>query len=408
MASSSSSAYQSIDKVIAIIGDDIIFSTELDRRLAQAKVRAEARGRSINLANAKEQILEGLISERLQLNLAQRNNIRTTEAEVESAIARTKTRLEENAVSFDNYLSAQGLTLSDAKKELEKELIIDKIQQGVINQRINISKREIDNFLVSKAGKEWLETRYQLGHILLSTNTISQEKALSQANSLYESLKDPNTEFKKIAARYSKGPNASKGGDLGTKKKAELPELFVQQVESIAIGEITQPFTSNAGVHILKLYQKQGAESILVEQNHVRHLLIKVSELVTDDEAQDKINQLYQRILNGEDLATLANEHTEDIGSKLNGGDLGWSNPGQFVPEFEKIVNQSSIGELSQPFKSTFGWHILRVEDRRTQDMLETVKRNQVGKLLRQQRFQDELQIWLKELRSNAYVEILI
>jgi len=375
MASSSSSAYQSIDKVIAIIGDDIIFSTELDRRLAQAKVRAEARGRSINLANAKEQILEGLISERLQLNLAQRNNIRTTEAEVESAIARTKTRLEENAVSFDNYLSAQGLTLSDAKKELEKELIIDKIQQGVINQRINISKREIDNFLVSKAGKEWLETRYQLGHILLSTNTISQEKALSQANSLYESLKDPNTEFKKIAARYSKGPNASKGGDL---------------------------------VHILKLYQKQGAESILVEQNHVRHLLIKVSELVTDDEAQDKINQLYQRILNGEDLATLANEHTEDIGSKLNGGDLGWSNPGQFVPEFEKIVNQSSIGELSQPFKSTFGWHILRVEDRRTQDMLETVKRNQVGKLLRQQRFQDELQIWLKELRSNAYVEILI
>lgn len=407
LSSSSHGNYQQIDKVIAIIGDDILFSSELKTKMSQAAVRTKAKGRTIDEERLQEQVLDALINERLQLNLAKKNNIQVTEKEIDQAIKKTQFELSRQNVSYSDYLKEQGLTEQAARNEIEKEIMVNKVQQGVINQRISVTPREIDNFLNSKAGKDWLTPRFHLGHILLKGDK-NDKQALNQAKRIQRALSKPKSSFEKYAVKYSKGPNAKNGGNLGVKKEDQLPELFVQQASQLKQGEVSEPFTSPAGIHILKLYRKQGPESVFVEQHKVRHILVKTTELFTEAEAKEKINQLHQRVSSGEDFATVATANSDDIGSKANGGDLGWSNPGKFVAAFEKVMNGTATGEISKPFKSQFGWHILRVDDRRTQDMFETVKRNQVTQLLRRQRFQDELQIWLQELRDNVYVEILI
>jgi len=247
-----------------------------------------------------------------------------------------------------------------------------------------------------------------VNHSLSIKTSNAEAKTRALAKKVYKTAKQPNIDFRKVAASYSKGPNANKGGDLGLLKKDKLPQIFLEQIATLNIGDITQPFRSNAGYHILKLANRTGAEPVIVEQSLVKHILVKPTELFTLKEAKDKINDIYQRILKGENFETLAKKNTDDVGSKLSGGELGWSNPGKFVPEFENTMNSTPIGEVSKPFRSQFGWHIIKIDDRRTQDIFEEVKRSQVIKILRNQRFQDELQIWLQELRDDAYVEILI
>jgi peptidyl-prolyl cis-trans isomerase SurA len=401
-------AYEKIDNAIAIVEDDILFSTDLEKRIIQTKARLAARGQSLSEQRLQEQALESLILEKLQLILAKKNNIIATQAEIDALAANTKKNLRNNGITYQDYLSSQQLTNEEANKSLEKEIIINKIQQSIINQRIQVTEREIDNFLNSTEGQEWLTPRFHLGHILLPYNEKNKTQIMKQAASLYTLLQNPKTDFSAVAAKYSKGPNANKGGDLGVRKKEELPELFVTQIAELQPEETTQPFQSPAGVHILKLFSRTGAEPVIVDQYKVRHILIKPTELFTNNEAKAKIDALYARLLKGEDFNVIAAEYTDDIGSKLSGGDLGWSMPGGFVPEFERIMLTTPINQISKPFSSQFGWHILTVEDQRKKDVFEDVKRKQVANLLGQQRFQDELQIWLKELRDNSYVELLI
>ena len=187
-----------------------------------------------------------------------------------------------------------------------------------------------------------------------------------------------------------------------------MPGLFIEQVSNLEPNQLTAPFRSNAGIHILKLIQRGGVEPVMVKRFKVRHILVKPSVLFTDKEAKTKADTIYQQLLDGADFKELAREYSEDIGSKQSGGDLSWSRPGQFVPAFEKVMQATAIGQNSEPFRSEFGWHILRVDATRTEDMFDVVKRNQVISILRQRRFQDELQQWIKELREEAYIEILI
>jgi len=293
------------------------------------------------------------------------------------------------------------------ESELRRDLAVQKVQQGSLNQRITITDREIDQFLESKAGQDWLQPRFNLGHILLPFSLVPDDEAAleSQANNLYEQLVSNNNDFKQVAVQFSKGPNAARGGDLGWNAPEDLPELFIQQVSALKPGELTPVFRSNAGFHILKVYQRSGAEPVFVERFKTRHILVKTSALFTDAEAQVKITTIYDRLQNGADFETLAKEQTDDTASKLGGGDLGWSTPGQFVPAFERVMNDTPVGDISEPFRSQFGWHVLKVDDRRVDDMFETVKRSQVRNILRNQRFQDELQIWLLELRERSFVQ---
>lgn len=399
---------KSIDSVIAIVKDDIIFAQELAKKMQQAKTRLQARKKSFNDAALRDDLLESLILEKLQLSLAKQNNLTVTDAEINAALERTKAQLKRNGVPFDEYLSSQNLSLTQARAELEKELIINKVQRAVISQRVNITEREVDNFLDSKEGKEWLTPRFNVGQIFFPYTEKNKQRVMQDAKKLHNIVKRQADNFRAFAQQYSKGPNASKGGDIGTLTQEELPELFAKRVSNMQPGDITAPFFSGAGVHILTLFDRKGAEPVIVTQYKTRHILVKPTDLFTEEEAKAKIESLHDQLNNGANFNTLAIENSDDLGSKSEGGDLGWSSPGVFVPAFEKAMQSTPVGKISAPFKSQFGWHILKVEDKRTKDIFEDVKRSQVRNIIGNQRFQDELTIWLRELRESAYVEILI
>ncbi|MFT5421018.1 MAG: peptidyl-prolyl cis-trans isomerase SurA [Candidatus Endobugula sp.] len=408
LISSHAFSYQAIDKTVAIVGEDIIFFSELGKKIKDVKIRSQNKQKTTNENVLRKQALNALILEKLQLKIAKKNNISASKKEVDATISKTDNNLKRKGTSFKQYLLSQELTINDAKEEIEKEIIINKIQQGAINQRINITEREIDNFLSSKEGLEWLTPRFHIGQIFLNHTSKNKESILNQAKKIHKNLQNTKNSFNDIARKYSQGPNANKGGDIGILTQEDMPELFTQKLIGLRAGQLSAPFYSDAGVHILKLFSRTGAEPVIVEQHKVRHILVKANKLFTEEEAKEKIDRLYQRLNSGEAFTTLAQENTDDIGSKVDGGNLGWSLPGKFVPSFERTVLATPVGEISKPFLSEFGWHILRVDEKRKKDIFENVKRQQVTKILRRQRFQDELQIWLKELRDNTYVEILI
>ncbi|MFT6387738.1 MAG: peptidyl-prolyl cis-trans isomerase SurA [Cellvibrionaceae bacterium] len=405
MTAMASHAYQDLDKAIAVVEDKVILQSELNQRLTHLTKKQP----DIKVTNTvKEQVLNQLILERLQLKIAERVNLNISDSEIDTSISRLKRRLISENNTLEAYLSQQEMDEPQLQKAIKHDLLLQKIQEGNINNRLRITEREIDEFLESKAGKEWTQTRFRLAHILLPIEGDGGNTAIAKAQKLVEQAEESSSKFQELAAAYSKGPNASKGGDLGWRMKNELPSLFLEQVATLKSGDISQPFRSNAGVHILKVIQRSGAEPVMVERFKVRHVLIKPTPLFTDAEAKAKIDGLYQQLLQDTDFNTLAKEYTEDTGSKSEGGDLGWSTPGKFVPVFENTMKETPLGEISKPFRSQFGWHILKVDDSRVEDMFDVVKRNQVVSILRKRRFQDELQLWLQELREDAYVEVLI
>lgn len=396
--------YKPLDKAIAIVEDKLILHSELQQRIALIQSQKP----SLKITDGvKQQILDQLILDELQLQIAERVNLQVSDAEVDDAIRNLEHRLQKEASDLATYKAQRKIDDTQLRESIKKEIAIQRVQEGNINRRIAINEREIDDFLASKQGQEWLKTRFRLNHILLPTSNGNEAEVLQLANDIIQQAETQTASFEQLAAQYSKGPNAPKGGDLGWRTKKELPSLFIEQVATLESGEITQPFRSNAGVHILKVNQRRGANPVMVQRYKVRHILIKPTILFTDAEAKAKIDSLYQQLLNGEDFIQLAKQQTEDTSSKFSGGDLGWSTPGTFVPEFEQTMAKTPVGTFSRPFRSQFGWHILRVDDIKVEDMFETVKRNRVAGILRQNRFQDELLLWLQEIRQNAYVEVL-
>ena len=236
-----------------------------------------------------------------------------------------------------------------------------------------------------------------------SNSDIAAAKAKAEA--LAEEL-DTGADFRSIAIAHSNAQDALQGGDLGWRKAAQMPVLFADAIEAIAPGEITAPLRSGAGFHILKVYKIRDASEKIIEQSKVRHILISPSEILSDDEALTKLRNIRQQIINGADFAALAKEHSEDTGSMLAGGDLDWSLPGRFVSEFEQTMTQTAVGDVSKPFRTQFGWHILKVDDRRQQNMTDRVQANHARNILRKRRFDEERINWLSEIRDGAFIEI--
>ena len=403
LASWHSYSYEALDKAIAIVEDTVILQSELDQRLAALQAQQPS---FKSTAKTQARVLDQLIVEALQLQIAERIQLAISDSDVELALSNLQTKLQQDNTHLEDYLDRQQLTQAELRASIVRQMKIERVQEGTINRRIRVTDREIDEFLASSAGQEWLKIRFNLGHILLPVNDSKNEAAVvKQARALIQQAN--STPFETLAAAHSKGPNANKGGQLGWRTKEQLPGLFLEQVATLKPGAISAPFRSNAGIHILKVNQRSGAEPVMVKRYKVRHILIKSSALFTEAEAKAKIDTLHQQLLAGADFAALAKEHTDDTGSKFDGGDLGWSTPGAFVPAFEATMKATPIGRISQPFYSQFGWHILTVEDSKVEDMFDTVKRNRVVNILRQRRFNDELQLWLQELREDAYVEVL-
>jgi len=399
---------EDLDRVIAVVDDDVVMASELTDQLRQVRTQFASRGNLPPEDVLKQQVLEHLIMQRLQMALADRMGMEVTDAEVDQTIERMRAGNNLSPDQFMAKLQEDGMSLNQLRQQVRNELTIQKVQQARVYYRIQISEQEVDNFLNSEEGKFWLSPEYNLGHILISFEGNGRgedlDKTQAQAEEVYKELQ-AGGDFHALAVTHSGGQNALQGGDLGWRKSVELPELFSEHLKDADVGLITKPFKRGAGFHILKVYDKRGAEQTVIKQTKVRHILIKPSEILSEEDAYNRLMAIREQVENGADFSELAKENSEDIGSMLSGGDLGWSLPGKFVPEFEQMMEKTQVGEISLPFRSEFGWHILMVDDRRDQNMTDTVIRNQAVNLLRSRRFNEELEIWLQELRAQAYVE---
>ena len=399
-----------LDRVAAIVDDNIVLQSELDQRTANIYRQIQQSGTKPPAPEiVRKQVLERLILERLQLNIGDKAGVRIADQEIDQTIARIAAS---NNITVEEYIAqvqAGGETMAKIRQDIANEMIIMQVQQGSVMRGIQISEQELSNFLNSEEGKLITSPDVFIGQILLSapsTATVDElEDIKDKLNNIVQQLAE-GADFKQLAIANSDDQSALEGGDLGWRKLAQLPPLFSASIEKLQLGQVSEPIRSGAGFHLLKLYERKGGGEQLIEQHFVRHILLTPNQIRDEQQTTELLEKIRNQIIQGEDFAKLAKEYSQDPGSALKGGDLGWSTPGLFVPEFELTMSSIALNEISAPFQSQFGWHILQVTERRMQDFSEDILRNRADNVLRQRKYSEELQVWQQKLRDEAYIEI--
>ncbi len=399
-----------IDRVVAVVDSGVIMESQLNSRVEEILIRLKSDTTELPPINLlEEQVLDRLIIEEIQLQLADRAGIKISDSELNQTLSRVSSQNNLSLEDFRLKLEAEGTSYKSFRDTIKKELIIQRVQRGRVGGKVDISEQEIENFINSEEGKSQLAEQYNVQHILLSVKSGLTEQQIEEikdeANNLITRLEGDES-FEKLAASYSSGQEALEGGFLGWRTAAELPSLFANVVTELKVGEVAQPLRSGAGFHILKLTDKRGNTVKFLDQTLARHILVQPSEIRTENQAEELINDIYERLTNGEDFKQLARQFSEDPGSKMDGGELGWSNPGDYDPIFEKTLNATEIGKISEPVQSSFGWHIIEAMDRRNEDVSQEEQKNRAYQIIFKRKFEQELQSTLIELRAEAYVDI--
>lgn len=401
---------QLLDKVAAVVNDDVIMASELQEQVAIIYQRISASGTQPPPQEVLvPQVLEKLIQDRLQLSMGLRAGVKISDAELNQAMTRLA---QQQNLGLDEFLAIaarEGLNPAALKAQMKDEMIIARVQQSQVQRRFTITDQDIDNFLKSEEGKFLSSPDVNVGHILLPVSSGADKETVQQVLDKAENLRQQATngaDFRQLAIAHSSGQNALQGGDIGWRKSAQLPGIFSTVLAALQPGGISAPIRSDAGFHLLKLYDRRGNTEELIQQSMVRHILIKPNEIRSEEDARTMLLDLRARIAAGEDFADIARQFSEDSGSALNGGSVGWSVPGQFVPQFEQAIEQAQINVVSEPFRTQYGWHILEVTERRHQDFSTEIMRNQAQNVLRQRKFEEELPIWLQEIRDEAFIDI--
>ncbi|MGB1220782.1 MAG: peptidylprolyl isomerase, partial [Alcanivoracaceae bacterium] len=312
---------------------------------------------------------------------------------------------------FVRAVEADGLSWPTFREEIRSEMIISQLRQRRVGQRIRITDREVDRFLDSEMGRQLFAVEFRLGHILVSLPDGASPQQLAEATKKAETIMTQyraGTPFADLAIEFSDGQYALEGGDLGWRPAAQIPSLFTDEVIDLDTGDIVGPIRSGAGLHILKMIDRKGDVQKFVEQYKVRHVLIKPSTIRDSAASLALARELRQKILDGADFADIARAYSDDPGSARDGGSLDWVSPGEMVDAFEQRMTQTPVGDLSGVFETPFGWHFLQVTDTRTADMSEDFRRMKARQALHKRRFEEELDLWLQELREEAFIDIRI
>ena len=401
-----------IDRVVAIVNDHAVSRTELATETATVKLHMVQQRIPIPPPHILErQVLERLVIKHLQLDIASLNNIIVDEDALNTAIRGIAEQNDMSLRDFRQVLENDGYDFNTFREDIRMEMLATRLRRRFVDARVNISEAEIDQFLQQQKSSEQANDEYRLGHILIAVPEQASpeqvQNAKRQAQAVLDQLRQ-GTDFTQLATSESDGQQALSGGDLGWRKGGQLPTLFAGIVPNMQTGDVSDLIRSPSGFHIIKLLDHRGGARHIVTQTHARHILIKPDELTTHDDARRKLTQLRDRIENGNDFAELARAHSADKGSAANGGDLGWAAPGQMVPAFEATMDALAVGQISTPFQSQFGWHIVEVLGRRDHDDTEEFRRNNARKQLLDRKVAEEEEIWLRRLRDEAYVEILL
>lgn len=399
-----------LGKIVAVVEDDVILEQDLNREVSVIAQRIQSSGSQMPPESIlRKQVLEKMIIDKLQRQLAEKAGITVTEEMLNSSAADIAQRNNMNLEQFRAELERQGMSYKDFLDNMRNEIIINQLRGREIGGRIKVTDREVEHFMETqgKAGDE--SVQYHLGHILVAVKEAASaaeiQKAQGKADALVKKLR-AGQDFTQTAMADSDDDNALKGGDLGWRTLNEIPTLFTGQAGKMLAGEVSDPIRSPSGFHIIKMLEVKGLDKHTVTKTKVRHILIKTNELVDDEEAKKRLLALKARIADGDDFAALARAHSDDKGSAIKGGSLDWVGPGDLVKPFEDAMGHLGINEISEPVQTQFGWHLIQVLDRESKDDSVEHKKNLIRDAIRKRKIEEETELWMRRLRDEAYVEI--
>ena len=415
----SNSQAQIIDGVIAIVNDTPILRSQLDRAVAQASAQLQAQNKPVPPAQQLyPQVLDQLITKQIQLDIIKRQGLQAEENTVNAALTNLA---QQNGVAslaeFQQKLDAQRAGSYQAlRQKVSEDLAIQTLQQQQLASRIKISDQDVDNFLKSPESNALEKSQYRTLHIRVpfeadaagKTSDKQKKQALTVATEIAKNLQAENANIEQIMTDAQTNYNAQiQGGDMGYHVAAELPTELSKNITALEVGQVTNPIATAEGYNVIKLVDKRGGQQKIIDQWHARHILISPSTALPADMAKQQIDTIYEKLRQGEDFATLANTYSKDPGSASNGGDLGWVSEGDMVPSFEAMMKKTSVNDYSVPFQSQFGWHIVKVDEKRQKDVSDVYRKSMAREVLYQRMVPQAIDDWMQELRAQAYVKIM-
>jgi len=404
-----SSQPQTLDRIVAVVNDGVITQNQLNSRVRSAT--SQLHRQKVQLPPQeilRQQVLDQMITERAQVQTAKEAGIQVDDSDLEQALVRVATNQKMTPQQMRQVVEKDGIAWPDFREEIRSQMMIARVREREVDARVNVSPGEVDNFLANQAATGSGE-EVHLAHIIIRIPEGASPETLNKlrlkAVSIDEQAKS-GRDFGQLAATYSESNDAMQGGDLGFRPLDSLPQVMSSAIANLKPGQVSDVVRSPSGFHIVKLIARKGGSALpQIQQTHARHILIKVTEVTSEAEARQKINQVHSRLKNGEDFAALAKLYSQD-GSAQKGGDLGWLYPGDTVPAFDQAMNALKIGEISNPVQSQFGFHIIQVLERRTTDVSQERQRQRATMALRQRKLEEANQEWIRQVRDRAYVEI--
>jgi peptidyl-prolyl cis-trans isomerase SurA len=404
-----SSTGEMLDGIAAVVNDGVVLKSQLEMELQRIIQRLESQGTQLPPMNTlATQVLERLVVNQIQLQRAQRVGIQISDETLNVALSNVAQRNNTSLSELPEMLAGEGVDYTAYRAEMREQLAIEQLRQRDVTGRIGITPRELDEYLERQKGRAFQNQEFKLSQILISISASATAEDVAAAEQqivdIYEQVQAGKS-FVEMAVSYSDGQKALEGGDLGWRKGDELPTLFAEIVPGLTIGQVSEPVRSASGFHLVKLDDLRGSDPIMQQQTRARHILISTNEVLDDEAVYQKLMELRQQILDGDSFEAVAKVISEDPGSAVDGGDLGWAGPDVFVPEFQAICDQLEIDEISEPFQTSYGWHIIQLLDRRVHDTTEEIKRQRAIMAIRNSKMSEETELWTRRLRDEAFVE---
>jgi len=398
-----------VDRVVAVVNDEVITSVELDRELRNATEQLRRQGTALPARSALEkQLLERLITKRALLQYTRQTGLRVSDADLDRAVDKIAEDNKLSPSALRETLEHDGVPYARFRENVRSEMLLARLRDREVDSRVVVSDAEIQSFLRGQENQTDKVDEYSLAHILVAVPEQATPEQVSARRTRAETALAQirqGSDFRQVAATFSDAPDAFDGGNMGWRPAARLPSIFLQAAKTLKVGQSSDVLRSPAGFHIIKLVEKRGLDTpVIVTQTHARHILVRLNEVVAENDAKNRLNDLKDRIEHGTDFGELARLHSDDP-SAARGGDLGWITPGDVVPEFEHAMNALKSGQVSDPFKSPFGWHIVQVLERREQDMSKDRQKLAARQAIRQRKSEEQWQEWVRQQRDKTYVE---
>jgi peptidyl-prolyl cis-trans isomerase SurA len=402
-------AQELLDEIVAVVDDNVIMRSELDRAVASIKRQIEASGNQVPPADIlNSQVLERLIVQEIQINRAEMVGIRVADAEVDAALSNIASQNGMTLAQMQQTIEQDGFSFADFRRDMKRDMQAERVRYAYANSNVKISDHEIDLFL---ADNELDQGEVDIQHLLIATSSendsAATEAARTEAEELYEKIM-AGENFAVLATKFSDGQKALEGGRLGWRPVNQLPPLFAEQVKLMSAGEVTRPIRSPSGFHIIKLLDKKSETTKTVDQYNALHIMVETNEVMSPREGMNVANDLYEKIMAGEDFSQLAEEHSDDHSSAPLGGDLGWFQINQYGQRIGEVIQSLNVNEVSEPFQTEAGWHIVKFMGKKESDVTEEFQRAQASNAIRARKVQEVIESWIREIRGEAFVEIRI